>query len=166
MVGFVERFRKPKSSIPPPSPRRDGVAQGQTRNIPRQFAPPVLRNFSYPTNVGKTEQPPPFPSASKTSLSTWDQLGEICSFSPDNVSRTGHVKTFALDDPFFFFRSEPEPYNRLDDDESGDYTIGISSEPLFERESPSQEEPKTRKKQRRSTLLGLPSSRAQSPLSL
>ncbi|KAI1382166.1 hypothetical protein F4677DRAFT_458405 [Hypoxylon crocopeplum] len=161
MVGFVGRFRKPKSPIVLGSPNEDDEIPSQTPATPQRFRPPVLRNFSYPTNIGSQEQPPPFPS-SRATQTPWDQLGEICSFSPDSVSRVGQARTPGLEDPFFY-KSEPEPYSRLDDDDdqSDGFSIGISSDQLFNPESPSQEEPKTRKKQRRSTLLGLSSSQDQ-----
>ncbi|KAI2640500.1 hypothetical protein GGS26DRAFT_163040 [Hypomontagnella submonticulosa] len=155
MVGFVGRFRKPKL---PAVPREDDILL-QTPTTLRRITPPVLRNFSYPSNVGNSEQPPPFPSSSEAGQTTWDQLGEICNFSPDNISRTGREKAPILDDPFFF-KSETDPYSRLDD-ESESFGVGISSEQLIDRESPSEEEFYSRKKQRRSTLLGLPSSQAQ-----
>ncbi|KAI1447963.1 hypothetical protein F5Y02DRAFT_431780 [Annulohypoxylon stygium] len=155
MVGFVERFRKPKLPIAPGSPSQDHILPSQQPNTPQHSRPPVLRNFSYPINVGKPE-PPPYPSEPPTGQTAWDRLGEICSFSPD---RTGKVRTPTLDDPFFF-KSGEDPYSRLDDEEEDSFGISISPEQLIDRESPSLEEPKSRKKQRRSTLLGLASSQA------
>ncbi|KAI1208834.1 uncharacterized protein F4807DRAFT_468419 [Annulohypoxylon truncatum] len=155
MVGFVERLRKPKPPIAPGSPSKDHILPSQQPTTPQYPRPPVLRNFSYPINIGNTEQLQ-YPSAPSTGQTAWDRLGEICSFSPDSVSRTGKVRTPTLDDPFFF-KSGSEPYSRLDDEEGYSFGISVSPEQLIERESPSQEEPKSRKKQRRSTLLGLTS---------
>ncbi|KAI2467694.1 hypothetical protein F4781DRAFT_444031 [Annulohypoxylon bovei var. microspora] len=164
MVGFVERFRKPKLPIAPGSPSKDHILPSQQPTTPQQTRPPVLRNFSYPTNVGNPEQPS-YPSAPPTGETAWDRLGEICNFSPDNISRTGKIKTPTLDDPFFF-KSGAEPYSRLDDEEGDSFGLSISPEQLIERESPYQEEPKARKKQRRSTLLGLSSSQLSKSQSL
>ncbi|KAI4863741.1 hypothetical protein F4820DRAFT_361775 [Hypoxylon rubiginosum] len=155
MVGLVGRFRKLKL---PHGSREDDSNSSQTPTTPHHFRPPVLRNFSYPINVGNPTQPPPFPSGPSTEQTQWDHLGEICSFSPDSVSRTGQSKTPGFGDPFFF-KSESEPYSHLDD-ESEEFSIGISSDYLRNRESQSIEELKARKKQRRSTLLGLPTSKA------
>ncbi|KAI1143415.1 hypothetical protein F5Y05DRAFT_408860 [Hypoxylon sp. FL0543] len=160
MVGFVGRFRKPKLPGALGSPGEDEISLSQRPTTPRHFSPPVLRNFSYPFNVSNPEPPPSFPSGPKVGQTAWDQLGEICSFSPDGTSQPGQARFLGLDNPFFF-KSEPERYTRLDS-ESETFDIGIASEQLIDRESPSPEEPKARKRQRRSTLLGLPSSQAQS----
>ncbi|KAI1105234.1 hypothetical protein F4804DRAFT_350989 [Jackrogersella minutella] len=148
MVGFVERFRKPKLPITLGSSPKDLQAPSLRPTTPQHFSPPVLRNFSYPTNVGSPEQPPQFPSVPPVGQTAWDRLGEICNFSPDSISRTGHTKTLTLDDPFFF-KSGEELYSRLDD-EIDRFGFSISPEQLFDHESLSQEEPKARKKQRRS----------------
>ncbi|KAI0383847.1 hypothetical protein F5Y04DRAFT_278473 [Hypomontagnella monticulosa] len=142
MVGFVGRFRKPKLPAPP---------RGDDNILPQRFAPPVLRNFSYPSNVGNSEPPPQFPFAPEPVQTAWDQLGEICSFSPDCISRTGQEKTPKIDNPFFF-KSDTDPYGRLDD-ESESFGVGISSEQLIDRERPSEEELYSRKKQRRTPKL-------------
>ncbi|KAI1459001.1 hypothetical protein F4805DRAFT_473693 [Annulohypoxylon moriforme] len=159
MVGFVDRFRKPKLPVAPGSPSKDHTLPSQQPTTPQHPRPPVLRNFSYPTNVGNPELT--YPSAPPTGQTAWDRLGEICSFSPDNISRTGKIKTPTLDDPFFF-KSGVEPYSRLEDEEGDSFGISVSPDQLIGRESPTQEEPKARKKQRRSTLMGLTSSQAQS----
>ncbi|KAI1096242.1 hypothetical protein F5B19DRAFT_488857 [Rostrohypoxylon terebratum] len=112
MVGFVERFRKPKLPIAPGSPSKDYILSSQQPITPQHSRPPVLRNFSYPINIGKPE-PPPYPTVPPTGQTAWDRLGEICSFSPN---RTGKVRTPTLDDPFFF-KSGEEPYSRLDGDD-------------------------------------------------
>ncbi|KAI0176266.1 hypothetical protein GGR52DRAFT_353387 [Hypoxylon sp. FL1284] len=158
MAGLVGRFRKAKAPAAPGSPRENGSGSSHTSPAPHLYKPPVLRNFSYPTNVGALVQPPPFPPRRSTEQTQWDQLGEICSFSPDSVSRTGQAKTVGLSDPFFF-KSEIEPYGHLDDD-SEEFSIGVSTDYLRSRESQLLDELKARKKQRRSTLLGLPTSKA------
>ncbi|KAI1416007.1 hypothetical protein F5Y13DRAFT_141053 [Hypoxylon sp. FL1857] len=161
MVGFVGRLRKPKLAVALGSPHQDDTLLSQRPTTPRQFSPPVLRNFSYPFNLSNPKPPPPFPSELRAGQTAWDQLGEICRFSPDGTSRTGQTRLFGLDNPFLF-KSETENYTILDDSESETFDVGIASEQLIDRESPSPEEPKARKRQRRSTLLGLPSSQAQS----
>ncbi|XXG94635.1 hypothetical protein Hte_000892 [Hypoxylon texense] len=158
MVGLKGRFRKLKSPVVRGS--REGESDlSQTPATAQNFRPPVLRNFSYPINVGIAIQPPTFPSGPSAEQTQWDHLGEICSFSPDSVSRTGQAKTTDVGNPFFF-KSESESYTHLDD-ESQEFSIGVSSDFLRNRESQSLEELKARKKQRRSTLLGLPTSKAQ-----
>ncbi|KAI2629757.1 hypothetical protein GGR54DRAFT_635939 [Hypoxylon sp. NC1633] len=171
MVGFVGRFRKPKLPVALGSPREDDLIPPQMPATPQRFTPPVLRNFSYPTNVGNQQQIPPYPSAPNSEQTTWDQLGEICNFSPNSVSRTGKTRTAGLEDPFFF-GAETEPYSRLDDndDQSEGFCIGISSDQICDQESPSREEPKARKKQRRtsfdtSRLVVLPSGSPDRPAS-
>ncbi|OTA64523.1 hypothetical protein K449DRAFT_392598 [Hypoxylon sp. EC38] len=161
MVGFVGRFRKPKLPVDLGSPYEDDIVLTQRPTTPQRFTPPVLRNFSYPFNVGNPEPPPPFPHESRPGKTAWDQLGEICSFSPSGTSRTGQARLFGLDNPFLF-KAEIERYARLDDSESETFEVGIASEQLIDRESPPPEELNARKRQRRSTLLGLPSSQAQS----
>ncbi|KAL7629359.1 hypothetical protein AAE478_000879 [Parahypoxylon ruwenzoriense] len=152
MVGFAGRFRKPKSPIALGSSSKDDIILSHTPTTPQRLTPPVLRNFSYPTNIGNSPQPPAFPSSPGAGQTPWDQLGEICNFSPVSVSRAGQTRTVGLEDPFFF-KSETEPYSRLDDE--GDTLSFIApSDQFFDRESLSQEEPKPRKKQRRSILSG------------
>ncbi|KAI1383187.1 uncharacterized protein F4822DRAFT_67966 [Hypoxylon trugodes] len=157
MVGFAGRLRKPRQAIALESPHEEGLVPSPTPTTPERFTPPVLRNFSYPTTVGSPEQPPQFPSTYSPGQTTWDQLGDICNFSPISVSRVGQARP---DDPFFF-KSEAEPYSLLDDEDES-FGIGISPEHLADSDSASQDGPKARKKQRRSTLLGLPSSQAYS----
>ncbi|KAI2638178.1 hypothetical protein GGS21DRAFT_488878 [Xylaria nigripes] len=107
MVGFVERFRKPKLPIVLGSPEKDSVEHQvyQVRDpIPRpqKIATPVLRNFSYPTSVTNTNPPPSTSPALKESPSTWDQLGEICSFSVGFDFQARQARAAGLEDPFFY----------------------------------------------------------------
>jgi hypothetical protein len=149
MVGFVERFRKPKPPIVLGSPRKDGVAHHQAAPRPQNTTPPVLRNFSYPTSITNSNPPPP---TSVAQPSTWDQLGEICNFSPDTTSRTRRVRTAGLDDPFFY-STDSTPYRQLVD--------GDETQQLTDWGPPSQQAIVS-KRRRRSTLLGLSSSQVQS----
>ncbi|KAI1156843.1 hypothetical protein F4825DRAFT_473282 [Nemania diffusa] len=110
MVGIIERFRKPKSPIVLGSPQTDGVVHQQATPRTQIVTPPVLRNFSYPTNI-TNNSPPPSISASP---STWDQLGEICNFSPDIDSRIRRDRTAGLEDPFFY-TTDRTPYKQLVD---------------------------------------------------
>ncbi len=164
MVGFVERFRKPKLSAAVSPSREDTLITPQTPDTPQRHTPPVLRNFSYPINVGRSEQPPSYPSP-EAGQTPWDQLGEICNFSPGTISRVGRFRTSGLDDPFFFRSEGEEDYIQLDDEgensQREEFGIGISPDLPSDRESLSLEEPKARKKQRRGTLLRLSSSQAQ-----
>ncbi|KAI0459415.1 hypothetical protein F5B21DRAFT_499595 [Xylaria acuta] len=108
MVGFVERLRKPKLPVVLGSPERDGVVNQRAATRTRGVAPPVLRNFSYPTNIINSNTP----SSTPASPSTWEQLGEICSFSPDIDSRTRRDRTAGLEDPFLH-TTDRTPYKRL-----------------------------------------------------
>ncbi|KAI1649805.1 hypothetical protein F4815DRAFT_135688 [Daldinia loculata] len=162
MVGLVGRLRKPKLPNALGSLHEDDTTPTETPITPQRFNPPVLRNFSYPINVGSLRQPPAFPSLPIAQQTAWDQLGELYNFSPESVSRAREAKTLGLDDPFSF-RSETESYSQLDDEDSDgnqEFGIGVSSEQL-DRESLSREDPMPRKKLRRSTLLNLSSSQAQ-----
>ncbi|CAJ2501776.1 Uu.00g046290.m01.CDS01 [Anthostomella pinea] len=141
MVGFVGRFRKPKSPIVLGSPPRDDTVPLRAPT-PRDIVPvpPVLRNFSYPTSVGSNIQLPSFPSAPREGQSTWNQLGELYSFSPDSASRAGQARTAGLEDPFFF-TSDRAPYTPLSDQDDKLSTNSQNSRTLG-LESPSQEKPK------------------------
>ncbi|KAI8954707.1 hypothetical protein F4801DRAFT_575108 [Xylaria longipes] len=109
MVGFVERLRKPKLPVVLGSPERDGVINQRAATTRTQdIAPPVLRNFSYPTNITNSNTP----SSTSATPSTWEQLGEICSFSPDIASRTCRERTAGLEDPFFY-TTDRTPYKQL-----------------------------------------------------
>ncbi|KAI1661398.1 hypothetical protein F4813DRAFT_399341 [Daldinia decipiens] len=147
MVGLVGHLRKPKLPTVPGSPHEGNTTPTETPITPQRFNPPVLRNFSYPINVGILRQPSPFPSLPIAQQTAWDQLGELCNFSPDSVSRTRESKPLGLDDPFPF-RSETESYSQLDDEDSDgnkEFGIGVSSEQL-DRESLSQEDSKSAEK--------------------
>ncbi|KAI0851403.1 hypothetical protein F5Y00DRAFT_8561 [Daldinia vernicosa] len=161
MTGLVGHVRKPKPPITLGSPHEDDATPTVTPITPQHFNPPVLRNFSYPFHVGSLRQPPIFPSLPIAQQTAWDQLGELCNFSPDNISRAREAKTLGLDDPFSF-RFETESYSQLDDEDSDgnqEFGIGVSSEQL-DQESLSQEDPVPKKRLRRSTLLSLASSQA------
>ncbi|KAI3329148.1 hypothetical protein HD806DRAFT_548301 [Xylariaceae sp. AK1471] len=114
MVGFVERFRKPKSPIVLGSPQKDGVVQHRAAPSSQNTTLPVLRNFSYPTSITNSARPPPTSGAQREPPSTWDQLGEICNFSPDITSRTRRARTAGLEDPFFY-TTDSTPYKQLVD---------------------------------------------------
>ncbi|KAI0008049.1 hypothetical protein F4779DRAFT_619046 [Xylariaceae sp. FL0662B] len=149
MVGFVGRFKKPKSVVVLGSPGRDGtIPPSEVPATSQHPAPPVLRNFSYPTSVGTSARPPPSPPESRAEQTPWDQLGEICNFSPNSISRAGQDRTRGLEDPFFF-KSERGPYSRLVDQDER-FGSATSSDRLLELEPQTQDEPKARKKQRRS----------------
>ncbi|KAI0135501.1 hypothetical protein F4814DRAFT_454706 [Daldinia grandis] len=147
MVGLVGHLRKPKLPIALGSPHEDDATPAETPMAPQRFNPPVLRNFSYPIHVGSLRQPPLFPSLPIAQQTAWDQLGELCSFSPDSVSRAHKTKTVGLDDPFSF-RPNTESYSQLDDEDSDgskEFGIGVSSEQL-DRESLSREDLKSAEK--------------------
>ncbi|KAI0482787.1 hypothetical protein GGR56DRAFT_207151 [Xylariaceae sp. FL0804] len=158
MVVLVGRFRKPKSPVVLGSPAEDEVVPLQTPATPQHITPPVLRNFSYPTAIAVGAQPVPFPSSIREGQSTWDQLGEICNFSPDSVSRVGQARTAGLEDPFFF-KSDRALYTRLED---RDDSLSSSSQSIqaLDSTSPLQQEPRA-KRHRRSALLGLSTSQVQ-----
>ncbi|KAI1488160.1 hypothetical protein F5X96DRAFT_680710 [Biscogniauxia mediterranea] len=156
MAGLIERFRKPKPPITLGSPQRDEVIPPQAPVTPQNTAPPVPRNFSYPTSIGNNTQSTSASHPSKGGQTTWDQLGEICSFAPDSSSRIGQAGSTGIEDPFFFksYRASYYPLINQDDD-TVDRPQSEQQEPPV---SPSLEGTKTRKKQRRSTLLGLSTS--------
>ncbi|KAI1132079.1 hypothetical protein F5Y10DRAFT_284579 [Nemania abortiva] len=111
MVGLVERFKKPKLPIALGSPQTDDPLVHQpAAPRPQNTTLPALRNFSYPTNITKSSTSP---STSETP-STWDQLGEICNFSPDITSRTRRDRAAGLEDPFFY-TTDRTPYKQLVD---------------------------------------------------
>ncbi|KAI3334821.1 hypothetical protein F4824DRAFT_511574 [Ustulina deusta] len=112
MVGFVERFRKPKLPIVLGSPQRDDVVHQQVVYRPQNITLPVLRNFSYPTNITNNKPPHSTPAVWEEPPSTWDQLGEICNFSPSITSRTREDRTAGLEDPFFY-TTDRSPYKKL-----------------------------------------------------
>ncbi|KAI0022198.1 hypothetical protein F4780DRAFT_206852 [Xylariomycetidae sp. FL0641] len=155
MVGLVGRFRKPKSPVVLGSPHKDDNIPHQTPATPLN---PILRNFSYPISAAQNTQPSSFPIHSRQQQSTWDQLGEICNFSPESVSRAGQ-RTAGLEDPFFY-KSDRGPYSPLTEQSSRVSSKATVTQPL-QPSSPCQEDPKARKRQRRSALLGLSSSQAQ-----
>ncbi|KAI8632092.1 hypothetical protein F5Y19DRAFT_472977 [Xylariaceae sp. FL1651] len=117
MVGFVGRFRKPKAPIVLGSPQKDGVEHQQTAPIYQNITPPILRNFSYPTSITNSYRPPSISAAQIEPPSTWDQLGEICNFSPDTASRTGRARTAGLEDPFFYTTDRTPRKQSVDQDE-------------------------------------------------
>ncbi|KAI0972531.1 hypothetical protein F4678DRAFT_478405 [Xylaria arbuscula] len=117
MVGFVERFRKPKLPIVLGSPPRDGASHQQFESRPPNVTPPVLRNFSYPTNITNYSPSLSAPAALEEPPSTWDQLGEICTFSPSIAPRTRRQdRTAGLEDPFFY-TTDRTPYQKLVDED-------------------------------------------------
>ncbi|KAI0508404.1 hypothetical protein F5B22DRAFT_638771 [Xylaria bambusicola] len=113
MVGFVEHFRKPKLPVLE-SPRNDSVVNRQFGFGPQNLAPPILRNFSYPTNVANTNSPLSTPTVWEEQPSTWDQLGEICNFSLNTRPCTRQDRTAGFEDPFFY-TTDRTPYRRLVD---------------------------------------------------
>ncbi|KAI1312542.1 hypothetical protein F5Y03DRAFT_408529 [Xylaria venustula] len=113
MVGFVERFRKPKLPIVLGSPPRDGALHQQVESRPLNVTPPVLRNFSYPTNITTNSSSLSEPVALEQPPSTWDQLGEICTFSSSIAPRTRRRdRTAGLEDPFFY-TTDRTPYQEI-----------------------------------------------------
>ncbi|KAI0535739.1 hypothetical protein GGR58DRAFT_529087 [Xylaria digitata] len=160
MVGFVERFRKPNLPIVLGSPQKDGVIHQQAAHRPQNITLPVLRNFSYPTNI-TTRNRPPFTSPAWGELpSTWNQLGEICNFSPDTVPRTRQDRATGLEDPFFY-TTDRTPFKQPAD---CDEKLGTRCAAKQSTDSvcPSQQAA-VGKRQRRSTLLGLSSSQGHGP---
>ncbi|KAI1756694.1 hypothetical protein F4782DRAFT_278021 [Xylaria castorea] len=151
MVGFIGRLRKPKLPVVLGSPERDGVVNQRAATRTQDVTPPVLRNFSYPTNITNSKTP----SSTSASPSTWEQLGEICSFSPDITSRTRLDRTAGLEDPFFY-TTERTPYKQL---------ANPDEIPKVNKHSTDLElltvERTVEKRHRRSTLLGLSSSQVQ-----
>ncbi|KAI1263092.1 hypothetical protein F5Y18DRAFT_438551 [Xylariaceae sp. FL1019] len=147
MVGFVGRLRKPMPPIVLGSPRKDGVVPSQPNQSSVRTTPPVIRNFSYPTGIACGYRPPT-PNTGKEP-STWDQLGELCTFSP-SASRTGRTRTAGLEDPFFY-TSECASYSRLAD--YGESNPEDSKTSIDTAWSPEPAVPG--KRQRRSTLTGL-----------
>lgn len=118
----------------------------------QNYKPSVLRNFSYPTSIGSSTRIPSYPPAPRAEQTTWDQLGEICDFSPESV---GKARTTGAEEPFFY-RRDREAYIALTGQDSVSST---STQPnqIPDYNYSSQHEPQPRKKQRRSTLLSLSS---------
>ncbi|KAI1733906.1 hypothetical protein F4680DRAFT_462805 [Xylaria scruposa] len=108
MVGFIGRLRKPKLPVVLGSPERDGIVNQRVATRTKNITPPVLRNFSYPTNITNSKSP----LSTSASPSTWEQLGEICNFSPDIGSRTRLDRTAGLEDPFFY-TTDRTPYKQV-----------------------------------------------------
>ncbi|KAI1423971.1 hypothetical protein F5Y12DRAFT_715817 [Xylaria sp. FL1777] len=159
MVGFVERFRKPKLPIVLGSPPRDGVVYRQVVSRPQNITSPVLRNFSYPTNIANNNPPLSTPPAWEEPPSTWDQLGEICSFSPSITPRTRQDRTARLEDPFFY-TTDRTPYKEIIDLD-GKFNSNTDAKNSTDSVCwTHQTVAETR--QRRSTSLGLPPSEAHS----
>ncbi|KAI0200098.1 hypothetical protein F4808DRAFT_177832 [Astrocystis sublimbata] len=154
MVGFIERLRKPKLPVVLGSPDTDGVVPQRTAPTSQATTPPVLRNFSYPTNILNSDTS----SCTSTLPSTWDQLGEICSFTPENAPQTRRDKTAGLEDPFFYTTSRTpnkQPATRYEESDVGyGENKEADTEFLFIEKG-------WGKRHRRSTLLGLPSSQVQ-----
>lgn len=154
MVGFIERLRKPKLPVVLGSPERDGVVNQRPATTLQDITPPILRNFSYPTNIINSNTP----SSTSASLSTWEQLGEICSFSSDTASRTLRDRTAGLEDPFFY-TTDRTPYKQLIDPDE-ELNVNDGGE-LSTNLGPLTIERRVGKRHRRSTLLGLSSSQVQ-----
>jgi hypothetical protein len=92
MPGFVRSTKLEASSDAVEVSAKDPPLPSQTPTSPQTSAPPVLRNFSYPTNITfDTEPSPTRTSPCLIGPTTWDQRGVICSFSPNNNLRAGIV---------------------------------------------------------------------------
>ncbi|GAW22930.1 hypothetical protein ANO14919_124770 [Xylariales sp. No.14919] len=159
MVGFVERFRKPKLPVALGLPQRDGVVHQQTNPRPRNITPPVLRNFSYPTNITIINQPPFAFTAWGEPPSIWDQLGEICNFSPNVTPRLRQDGIAGLEDPFFYTTDRTSYKQLVDPDEKPNRNC--EAKQSTDSAHPTQHAT-VGKCQRRSTSLVLPSSQARS----
>ncbi|KAI5923280.1 hypothetical protein F4810DRAFT_710707 [Camillea tinctor] len=159
MVGLIGRFKKQKSPVTLGSPQRDDIIPPQAPATPQNPVLSVSRNFSYPTSVGNSINSATTSPSSGNDQSAWNQLGEICSFSSDTSPQIGQAGSAGIYDPFFF-KSYRTSYHPLIDKDghSGD-------RPQPDRHdrprSSSQEEHKTRNKQRRSALFGLSTSEVQ-----
>jgi len=157
MGGLAERFRKPKTPVVLGSPQKDGVVHDQWPPKSPDNTPPVLRNFSYPTSITNGTHKPLASAAEQPSA--WDQLGEICNFSPDIISRTRQLRTAGLEDPFFY-KTDRTPYRQLVDCDGS-----LDAKPATQQTTtglalPSGQ-PAGGKRQRRSTLLGFSSAQVQ-----
>lgn len=152
------RFRKPKAPVVLGSPQKHAGVPIQTPATPSSSRPPVLRNFSYPTGVGSSTRAPGHPASSRSTQSSWAQLGEICSFSPDGTPGVGQIDRSGREEPFFY-RSDRSPYAPLPD-RVGDADSPFPKEPqhLQAFVPAAHEDLKRRKRQRRSTLLPVSSS--------
>jgi hypothetical protein len=156
MVGIAERFRKPKTPVVLGSPQKDGSVNDQLPSRSPNSTPPVLRNFSYPTSIANgTHQTP---ASVVEQPSTWDQLGEICNFSPDVVARTRQLRTAGLEDPFFY-TTDRTPYTQLVDCD-GSLDAKVVTKQATDLALPLGQPPGG-KRQRRSTLLGFSSAQVQ-----
>ncbi|KAI1333447.1 hypothetical protein F5Y16DRAFT_415128 [Xylariaceae sp. FL0255] len=102
MVGLIEREKKPKPPIVLGSPPKEGLARHQPASGLHRRTTHTVQNFSYPTRVSARYLASSAATSQEQGPSTWDQLGEICTFSSDSASRTGRVKTPGLRDPFFY----------------------------------------------------------------
>ena len=124
-------------------PEQSPEQRQDTTQSPRA---PVLRNFSYPTSVGSSA-----PASSYTpreGQTTWDQLGELCNFSPDSV---GKART--VEQPFFY-RRDSEPYMSLSGQESDFNTSYWRSQvPAYDESTKGESRPG--KNKRPGAILGL-----------
>lgn len=152
MVAF-QPFRKSKTDIISSRSYEHNSMSNQAVTGPQICKPPVLRNFSYPTKVGANAQVPSYPPVPRAGQTTWDQLGEICNFSPDKV---GTARTAGLDEPFYYKR-DLDSYIELTDHDS-DFSTRTSTSTQLSRvpdhRASTNYEPRPKKKQRRSALLG------------
>lgn len=148
---MFSRFKKPRSYAVNGSPDSSIISEQTTSPSQR---PPVLRNFSYPTHVGSGGSVPS--SSPRAGQTTWDQLGEICNFSPDTV---GKAQGTGCDEPFFFKR-DPVPYVTLSGEES-EFTASARFTRVADHKSSTKDEVRPRKRQRRSGLPSLSFSRFQ-----
>ncbi|KAI1810785.1 hypothetical protein GGS20DRAFT_579617 [Poronia punctata] len=129
MLGFVEQFRRPKMPIVRGSPQKDGSLHD--RETPRSPTTtlPVRRNFSYPTNIANNAHPL---SLTARAPSAWDQLGQMCTFSPEIAVRARRARIAGLEDPFFY-TTDTTPYTKVeecdeslgDDPEGGTQPTGL-----------------------------------------
>ncbi|KAJ3579238.1 hypothetical protein NPX13_g1326 [Xylaria arbuscula] len=135
MVGLVERFRRPKPPVILGSPRRDRAGNQRLASRAQNVPPPVLRNFSYPTNVTNNNLLVPKPTAREERPSTWDQLGEICNFSSNTRPCTRRDRTAGLEDPFFY-TTDRTPYRRLVDiDENHNINLTTNESTILGRQA-------------------------------
>ncbi|KAI1828090.1 hypothetical protein F4861DRAFT_242702 [Xylaria intraflava] len=158
MVGLVERFKKSKPPVALGSPQKE-IVNPEFMAKPQHRTPPVLRNFSYPTNITYSNPSPSTFSVQREPPSSWDQLGEICNFSSGVSSQARRAKTVGLEDPFFY-STDRTPHQRL---VNGD---GLSIPNPKTRQSIDSvfisQRPAAEKRHRRSTLLGLSTSQVPS----
>jgi hypothetical protein len=154
------RFRKPKQPRVLGSPQTDDIIPAQAPATPLSPTPLIARNFSYPINLtGGGSQSSPDPAERRSGQSTWDQLGEICNFSPDSRIRTRQAGTSGLEDPFFF-KSDREPYICLVSQELK-ASVSPASSHGSRPYAAAAREPQHEKRQRHSTLPTLSTSHDQ-----